>query len=112
MKKIVVLVAALFCNAVMAQAQDEVASARNIEADYKDTAFFVEDVDCADNPAILESAPEIAYVTFRKGYSRGCEIHILHKTTYKIIGKTFHLLNRNQLAPKISTFVVEKKEKK
>jgi len=111
MKKTVALLAALLCNIALAQAQDDAVSARKVEADYKDSSFFVEGVGCSDNAVVLETAPEIAY-TMTRSSGRGCDVHIIHKITYKIVGKTFHVLNRHQFFPSVSTFVVEKKDKK
>ena len=109
------LLAALLCNFVLAQApakaQDEDVSARTIEADYKNSSFFVKGVSCSDNAIILETAPEIAY-TMTQPSGQNCNVQIVHKITYKLVGKTFHILNRPQFFPSVATFVVEKKDKK
>jgi len=111
MKKTVALLTALLCNIALAQAQDDAVSARKVDDDYKDTSVFVQGVDCPDNAIILETAPEIAY-TMTRSAGGTCNVHIIHKITYKIVGKTFHILNRHQFFPRVSTFVVEKNDKK
>jgi len=110
MKKMVAVIAIMLCNTAMAQAQEDAISVRKIEADYKDSSFSIDGLDCSNNAVVLETAPEIAYtsVVF-SGYS--CTVHIVHKITYKLAGKTFHVLNRHEQYPKVSTFVVEKDKK-
>jgi len=110
MKKIVALTAFMLCSTVMAQAQDDAIVLRKIEADYKTSSASIDGADCSNNAVVLETAPEIAYTSvFSNGYT--CTVHIIHKITYKLAGKTFHVLNRHQQYPKVTTFVVERDKK-
>lgn len=107
MKRIAMIVLALLCNA--ANAQEAQPTGRTVESDYMQTSFWLDDLGCSEkNSRLLESAPEIVDVLFLER-SRKCNVTITHKKSYKIIGKTFHIITRNSYDTSVGKIIVEKK---
>ncbi|WBM43118.1 hypothetical protein M2J84_05640 [Comamonas aquatica] len=88
------------------------------ESDYVVSTFFVDKLHCENGKSrLLENYPEIVSVKFSKIGSAsftsssseyGCSIDILHKKTFKIEGKSFHIFNENLSGATAAKFTVHK----
>lgn len=94
-------------------------SATPSDSDYVVSTFFVEGVSCENGKSrLLETSPEIVSVRFKKmdvggmyttsPSKTGCSIDMLHKKTFKIEGKSFHIFNDNPYGATADKFTVHK----
>lgn len=106
MKKIVFLIAAVTCSTAFAQDQQLVG--KKLEPDYTQSRFTVRGAYCSEKSTLLETVPEIIVVSI-SSEGDSCRVRFVHKNSYKLVGKTFHIvtpLNRSETD--VSTFIVEK----
>lgn len=106
MKKIAALFTLLLCSATYAQ--DSKPTARTVDSDYTETKLWIKGLSCEDGKSnFIESTPEIVDIRFRN-MSNECFIVITHKISYKLVGKSFHVITRLNHMTNVQKFVVEK----
>lgn len=107
MKKIAFFLFALLCN--LAHAQEETLTARKIDSDYTESKFWVSSLTCSENSVLLEKVPDIIAVDFTDQRST-CYISFIHKKSYKLLGKSFHVVTRHPSGfTSADKFIIEKK---
>lgn len=90
---------------VVPSASESIFDASYADPDYLQAGLSLEGFTCDGNTKILETPAEISAVKF-KGRHDSCSVTIIYKKSYKIEGKSFHVVTESGSGLRVIKFTM------
>lgn len=81
-----------------------------LDPDYRQAGIYLSGFSCNGNARLLETPPEIAAVAFKR-YNDDCNVSIIYKKSYKIDGKSFHIVDDHNGNLSVAKFTMNRRNK-